>query len=142
MEKLASYIPMEPARLVEQELFASAPLIGLVIALVPVALALLTRHRLCLLETIALALLAIVVYSAGDVLLAATLTTFALINAARGFERRRVLELQRRSGQRLQQLDEMVEGFLTGLDRRSQANDFHRESPARDGHPQQMAIER
>lgn len=141
MEKLASYISVEPGRLAEPELMASLPAAWAILALLPVALAVLTRHKLCLLETIALAILAVIVFRAGDVLLSAALGTFGLINAARGFERRRGLELQRRSGQRIQQLDDMVEGFLTGLDHRSQAQDFHREAVSRDI-PSRIALDR
>lgn len=141
MEKLASYVSVVPGRLTEPEIMASLPSAWATLALLPVALALLTRHKLCLLETIALAILAVAAFHLGDILLSATVATFALINAARGFERRRGLELQRRSGQRIQQLDDMVEGFLTGLDHRSQAQDLHRDAVSRDVHSR-IALDR
>ena len=56
MEKLASYVSVVPGRLTEPEIMASLPSAWATLALLPVALALLTRHKLCLLETIALAI--------------------------------------------------------------------------------------
>lgn len=92
--------------------------------LLPIWLAFVTHHRLCLIETIALSGLAAICYFQAEPLLAAVLLTFALINAARGFERRAAAERQKHSSQRIQELDQMVERFLTGLDRRSRQRDF------------------
>lgn len=95
--------------------------------LLPLLVALLTRHRLCVLETIVITALALLVLALQDGVLAITLMTFALINAARGFERSNAAEFHKRSHQRLQNLDDTVNRFLTGLDRRTMAQESDRE---------------